>query len=108
MAWSDRPAKRKTNPALLFYTDKTKSLLLDEQIEFFNEVTEPGSGFKEIKVNNFHNFKTQVNLAIAEFENERRFMRGLVDPANVGKYDALVPRNALVVTGLASLWTPDP
>ena len=74
----------------LFYTDKTKSLLSDEQIEFFNEVAEPGSGFKEIKVANYHDFKTPVNVAIAEFENEKRFMRGLVDPANAGQFDAWI------------------
>jgi type III restriction enzyme len=74
----------------IFYTEKAKSVLSDEQVEFFNEVTEPGSGFKAIKVENYHNFKTPLNLAIADFENERRFMRALVDPANVGKYDAWI------------------
>jgi type III restriction enzyme len=74
----------------IFYTEKTKFLLSDEEIEFFNEVTEPGSSFKSIKIPNYHDFKTPLNLAIAEFENERRFMYNLVDHASVGKYDAWI------------------
>ncbi len=76
------------NTKTIFYTDQTHTSLKDEQVEFFNEVTEPGSGFKCIPVANRHDFKTPLNAVIADSENERRFINMLLQPANVGLYDA--------------------
>ncbi|PLX85379.1 MAG: hypothetical protein C0617_04745 [Desulfuromonas sp.] len=71
-----------------FYTYQTRSSVADEQIEFFDEVAEPGSGYKVIQVANRHDFKTPLNAAIADSDNERRFINGLLQAENVTKYDA--------------------
>ena len=75
-------------------TDITRSSLIDEQVEFFDEVVEPGSGFKCIRVNNRHDFKTPLNAVIADSENEKRFINMLLQPANVTCYDAWIKSTA--------------
>jgi type III restriction enzyme len=72
----------------IFYTDRTRDSLLDEQVEFFDEVVEPGSGYKCVLVQNRLDFKTPLTAAIADHENERRFVRVLLEPENVTHYDA--------------------
>ncbi|HLF24941.1 MAG TPA: DEAD/DEAH box helicase family protein [Anaerolineae bacterium] len=76
------------NTKTIFYTAHSRDTLIDEQVEFFDEVTDAGSGFKTIPVRNYHDFKTPLNLAIADSENEKRFIKALLDSANVGCYDA--------------------
>ncbi len=73
-----------------FYTDQSRASLADEQVEFFDEATESGGGFKSILVPNRHDFKTPLNAVIADSENERRFINGLLLPANVACYDAWI------------------
>ena len=82
------------NTKTIFFTDQTHTSLKDEQVEFFNEVTEPGSGFKYILLANRHDFKTPLNAVIADSENERRFINMLIQPANVGLYDAWIKSTA--------------
>ncbi len=72
----------------ILYTDQTRSSLIDEQVEFFNEATEPGSRYSDIRVANPYDFKTPLNLAIADSSNERRFMLMLCNPENTQFYDA--------------------
>jgi len=74
----------------IFYSEQTRASLIDEQVEFFDEVTEPGSGFKHVPVANRRDFKTPLNLAIADSENERRFILALIQPENVKRYDAWI------------------
>ena len=74
----------------LFYTDQTRGTLVDEQMEFFDQIAEPGSGFKLVAVDNRHDFKTPMNAVIADHDNELRFMRMLVQPENVPHYDAWI------------------
>lgn len=76
------------NTKSYFYTDQTRDCLIDEQVEFFDEVTEPGSGFKVILVPNRHDFKTPLNAVIADSENERRFINMLLQAEAVRHYDA--------------------
>lgn len=73
-----------------FYTDQTRDSIFDEQVEFFEEVTEPGSGFKVISVPNRHDLKTPLNAVIADSDNEKRFINGLLQAENVTKYDAWI------------------
>ena len=79
----------------IFYTDQTGSNLSDEQVEFFKEVTQPGSGFKCIKVDNRYDFKTPLNIAIADSDNEKRFINVLLQPENVTCYDAWIKSRAM-------------
>lgn len=95
-----RPADSASAPELrysktFFFTDQTRATLAEEQMEFFDEVTESSSGFKVINVHNHHDFKTPLNAVIADSENERRFINRLIDPANVQFYDAWIKSTAV-------------
>ncbi|MGD0905444.1 MAG: hypothetical protein ABR924_21325, partial [Terracidiphilus sp.] len=74
----------------LFFTDQTRESLTDDQVEFFDEAIEPGSGYKVVLVPNRHDFKTPLNAVIADSENERRFINQLLRPENLSQYDAWV------------------
>jgi type III restriction enzyme len=76
------------NTKTLFCTDQTRETLVEEQMEFFDEIAEAGSGFKVAPVMNRHDFKTPLNAVIAAFEPERKFIRDLVNPENATCYDA--------------------
>lgn len=82
------------NTKTIFYTDQTRDSLVDEQVEFFDEVTEPGSGFKCVPVANRYLFKPPLNAVIADSENERRFISMLLLPTNVDRYDAWIKSTA--------------
>lgn len=73
-----------------FYTEKTRASIMDEQLEFFDEVTEPGSGFKCVRIENFYDFKTPMNAVIADSDNERRFMLALLDKQNLIHYESWI------------------
>ncbi len=51
---------------------------MEEQLEFFDEVSEAGSGYRCIHVPNYHDFKTPLTAAIADSDNERRFINMLL------------------------------
>lgn len=72
----------------LFFTERTRESLEDEQIEFFDVVTEEGNGYKVILVRNRHDFKTPLSAVIADHENGRRFIRSLLEIQNSKHYDA--------------------
>lgn len=74
----------------VFFTDQTRSSLKDEQIEFFDEIAETGSGFKCIPVVNRHDFKTPLNAVIADSDPEQRFIKSLLDGANLPHYHAWI------------------
>ena len=78
----------------VFFTDQTRASLKDEQIEFFDEIAEPGSGYKCIPVTNRHDFKTPLNAVIADSEPERRFINSLLDGANLPHYQAWIKSTA--------------
>ena len=79
----------------LFFTDQTRSTLKDEQIEFFDEAAEDGSGYKCVSVHNRHDFKAPLNAVIADSDPERRFIRGLLEPDNLPHYDAFIKSTAV-------------
>jgi type III restriction enzyme len=72
----------------LFFTDQTQDSLADDQIEFFEKATEEGSGYRVIRVHNHHDFKTALSAVIADSDNERGFIRDLLKPENLTRYDA--------------------
>ena len=79
----------------IFVTDQTRAALKDEQVEFFDEVAEQGSGYKCFSVANWHDFKTPLSAAIADSENERRFIKALLDPQNLSHYAAWIKSTAI-------------
>ncbi len=82
------------NTKTIFHTDQTRSMLKDEQVEFFDEVIEAGSGFKHILIKNRHDFKTPLNAVIADSENEKRFINMLLESVNVTHYEAWIKSTA--------------
>jgi len=92
------------NTRTVYYTDQTRATLSDEQMEFFDEVIEPGSGFKCVEVKNRHDFKTPLNLAIADHENERRFMSMLLQSQNVSHYDSWIKSTSIRFYEIEYAW----
>ena len=82
------------NGKAIFFTDQTRVTLMEEQLEFFDEVSEPGSGYRCIHVPNYHDFKTPLAAAIADSDNERRFINMLLQPINLLHYDAWLKSTA--------------
>lgn len=91
-------------PKAIFYTDLTRDTLIDEQIEFFDEVTDTFAGFRAGKVDNRHDFKTPLNMVIADSDNERRFIQGLIDPVNNQHIDAWIKSTAMRFYEIAYAW----
>ncbi len=69
----------------VFYSEITRDFLVDEQIEFFDEISDQFTGFRAGEVKNRHDFKTPLNLVIADSENELKFIRGLL-PADTNPH----------------------
>lgn len=78
------------NTKTLFFNDLTRSTIIDEQLDLFDTATEPGSGFKVVHIANRYHFKSPLNAAIADYENERRFLGMLTSPDNAAHYDAWI------------------
>lgn len=74
----------------VFYTPNSAITLADEQKEFFREVEDPDGDFRggREEVNSAADFKTPVDLAIADATPERKFVRLLVTRENAQKCDA--------------------
>ncbi|KAF0194361.1 MAG: Type III restriction enzyme res subunit [Bacillota bacterium] len=88
----------------LFYTDTTKASLPGDQLPFYEDVTEPGSGFKVIQVQNRHDFKTPMTGVIADSENEKRFINMLIQPQNVSFYDSWLKSSPQGFYGVDFIW----
>ena len=78
-----------------FYTEKTRETLQEEYLEFFDEVTEEGSGYKCVQIKNYHNFKTPLNAVIADHDNERRFLKELIDSNNLNQINSWIKSAAM-------------
>ncbi|MEK6657957.1 MAG: restriction endonuclease subunit R, partial [Nitrospirota bacterium] len=68
----------------IFFGPACETLLPDEQIEFFREVLDPDGDFRGGRepVTNSHDFKTPLNIAIADAKPERKFVRMLCEREN--------------------------
>jgi len=78
------------NGKSIFYTNKTKENMPDEYKEFYEEATEDGSGYKCVRVKNYYDFKMPLNAVVADHDNERRFVKELVNPDNAKHIDAWI------------------
>ena len=79
----------------VFFTDQTRESLTDEQVDFFDDVAEPGSHYSAVKISNRYNFKTPLNLVIADSSNERKFINMLVDSNCLPHYDSWIKSTAI-------------
>lgn len=74
----------------LFYTGKTVDSIPDEYKEFYEEATEDASGYKCARIPNSYDFKTGLNAVIADHDNERRFIKDLVNSNNAAHITAWI------------------
>ena len=74
----------------VFFPPGCEDTLADEQREFFREVADPDGGFASgcVAVENGSDFKSPVNLAIADATPERKFIRELCQRPTALKLDA--------------------
>jgi type III restriction enzyme len=106
----DRPADSvsaamlRRGDKVLFYTEGTEENLSDEEVEFFEEVAEQDSDYKKWEVRNRYDFKTPLNLAIADAGTERNFMRELVRPTNTAKIDAWIKSTSMRFYSINYSW----
>jgi len=77
-----------------YYMDQTRNLLAEDQKEFFDEVTDQGSGYKVSLISNRFDFKTPLNSVIADHDNERKFINHLFKSENVKCYEAWIKSTA--------------
>ncbi len=89
--------------ATYFHTANTCSALADEQIEFFDEVIEPGSTYSHIRVDNPYDFKTPLNAVIADSSNEKKFIMLLVREY-LPYYDAWIKSTAVGFYAIDYAW----
>jgi type III restriction enzyme len=90
----------------VFYAPGCAATLVDEQKEFFREVEDPDGDFRggREEVSNAADFKTPVNLAIADATPERKFIRLLVARDNAQKFDAWLKNTAMGFYSIEYAW----
>ena len=76
----------------VFIPPECSETIPDEQIEFFHEVEDPDGDFRAGRefVGNGHDFKTPLNLAIADSTPERKFIRLLCERGNSTSLDSWI------------------
>ena len=74
----------------VFYGPGCEATLADEQLEFFKEVQDPDGDFRAGRefIANSHDFKTPLNLVIADATPERKFIRQLCERENAQAIDS--------------------
>lgn len=92
------------NGKTIFYTSKTKGSMPDEYKEFYEEAVEDGSGFKCVKVTNHYDLKTPLNAVVADHDNERRFVKELVNPDNTQHIEAWIKSTAIGFYEIDYFW----
>ncbi|MBS4095946.1 MAG: DEAD/DEAH box helicase family protein [Sulfuricella sp.] len=90
----------------VFFTDGCRKTLPDEQQEFFDEVADPDGDLAgaQVTIENPADFKSPVNLAIADATPERKFMRELTKRTNAQHVDAWLKNTAMNFYSLEYAW----
>ncbi len=78
--------------ATIFWDDNSKSLSDEEVVSFLREIEEDESLPRSAmdKIENVYNFKTPLNIAIADHKPERLFVRELIKQENVQVVDSWI------------------
>lgn len=90
----------------VFYVPGCEGTLVDEQKEFFHEVEDPDGDFRggREEITKAADFKTPVNLVIADATPERKFVRLLVTRENAQKFDAWLKNTSVGFYWLEYAW----
>jgi len=91
----------------LFFTAETVKNIPDEYKEFYDKAIESGSGYKCVPIANHYDFKTPLNAVIADSENERRFLKELVNADNISHIDAWVKSTPMNFYEIEYFWKKD-
>jgi len=89
---------------VVFVTDVTQSYIGQEKLEFYEEVIEPDSAYKCFPVKNEYDFKTPLNLVIADAGTERNFIRELISANNAIHIDSWIKSTATRFYGIEYAW----
>ena len=91
----------------IFYRSDCEQYLPQEQKDFFHELTEIDGDYAEsvVSVANDYNFKTPFNLAIADSNPERKFIRELCKPENARKVDGWMKNTSMGFYAVDYAWS---
>ncbi len=87
-----------------FWTDLTQGSLQDEELEFFNEVSEQESTYSKFHIINHYHFKTPLNAVIADSSNENKFIKGLIATENLPFIAAWIKNTATRFYDIEFAW----
>lgn len=90
----------------LFFTEGCRETVPDEQQEFFDEVADQDGDLAgaQVTIDNPADFKSPVNLAIADATPERKFMRELTKRANAQYLESWLKNTAMNFYALEYAW----
>ena len=91
----------------IFYRSDCEQYLPREQKDFFHELTDIDGDYagSVVNVDNDYNFKTPFNLAIADSNPERKFIRELCKPENARKVDGWMKNTAMGFYAVDYAWS---
>ena len=92
------------NAKTYFWTEHTRGSLNDEELEFFDEVSEPDSTYSKYPVANPFHFKTPLNAVIADSSNENRFIKGLIANDNLPFIEAWIKNTSVRFYDIEYSW----
>lgn len=84
----------------LFWTNESIKYLTDEEKEFFKEIIDTTNSYKQMKVENFYDFKTPQTMVIADSDPEKEFIKKLVNHDNNTNITSWIKSNS---TGFYSI-----
>ena len=90
----------------IFFTDGCATTLMDEQQEFFAEVLDPDGDFagSRVEIENPADFKTPMNLTIADAKPERTFIRELTRRNNAIHLSAWLKNTSMNFYSIQFAW----
>ena len=90
----------------VFYGPGCEATLADEQLEFFKEVQDPDGDFRAGRefIANSHDFKTPLNLVIADATPERKFIRQVCERENAQALDSWLKNTAQRFYAIEYAW----
>ncbi len=91
----------------VFYRSDCETYLPQEQRDFFHELTDEDGNYagRASTVSNNYDFKTPVNLVIADSNPERRFVRGLCNHRNAATVDGWIKNTATGFYSVEYAWS---
>ena len=91
----------------IFYRSDCATHLPEEQRDFFNELQDEDGNYagKASAIGNDYNFKTPVNLVIADSNPERRFIRNLFDTEIAKSIDGWLKNTSIGFYSVEYAWS---